>query len=117
MGFKFNIPEVPIVDLPSYHMFSDTQFDIIKKYIRDFEASFDADHEVGMLLTNFGQSVLMQVTQIGYEKSVMLVFKGYVNGNKATLLQHINQLNFLLTAIPKEEDKPKRPIGFIYPKE
>jgi hypothetical protein len=46
-----------------------------------------------------------------------LVFRGYVNGNEATLFQHNNQLSFLLAAIPKEENKPKGPIGFIYPEE
>jgi hypothetical protein len=50
---------------------------LIKQYVEDFEASLDTEHEVGVMLTNFGQSVLMQVTEIGYEKSVMLVFKGY----------------------------------------
>ncbi len=105
------------IDLPTHHIYSDAQFNIIKKYIRDFESSLDEYQEVGMLLTNFGQSVLMQVTQIGYEKSVMMVFRGYVNGNKATLLQHINQLSFLLTAISKDDDKPKRPIGFNIPTE
>lgn len=116
-NFKMPAMSIGNIDLPTHHMFSDTQFEIIKKYIVNFENSLDADHQVGMLLTNFGQSVLMQVTQIGFEKSVLMVFKGYVNGNEATLLQHINQLNFLLTAIPKDDDKPKHPIGFIYPME
>lgn len=116
---NLKMPEISIgdIDLPTHHMHSDTQFSIIKKYIRDFENSLDEDHEVGMLLTNFGHSVLMQVTQIGYEKSVMMVFRGYVNGNEATLLQHINQLSFLLTAIPRDEDKPKHSIGFVNPTE
>lgn len=104
-------------DLPTYHMYSDTQFNIIKKYIQDFESALDEEHEVGMMLTNFGQSVLMRVTQIGYEKSVMMVYKGFVNGNEATLLQHINQLSFMLTSIPKDNEKPKCSIGFIWPKE
>ena len=54
----------------------------------------------------------MNVTKIGYEKSVLMVFRGYVNGKEATLIQHINQLNFLLTSVDKEPDRPKRRIGF-----
>ena len=46
------------------------------------------------------------------EKSVLMIFKGYVNGNEATLIQHIHQLNFLLTAIKKEPEKERIPIGF-----
>lgn len=41
-----------------------------------------------------------------------MVFKGFVNGREATLIQHINQLNFMLTSIEKEPDRPKRKIGF-----
>ncbi len=99
-------------DLPTQHMWADTQYEIIKKYIRDFEANLDEEHEAAFQLTNFGQSILMNVTDITYEKSVLLVFKGFVNGQEATLIQHINQLNFLLMKVKKEPDKPKRRIGF-----
>ena len=54
----------------------------------------------------------MEVAAIGYEKSVLMVFTGLVNGRKATLIQHINQLNFLLTSVPKDPELPKRKIGF-----
>ena len=114
----FDIPTVTIPDIPALpiaYSYSDTQFDILKKYIEDFENSLDSEHEVGIMLTNFGQSVTMQVTQITYEKSVLMVFKGYVNGKFSTLIQHVSQLNFLLTSIEKEPDKPKRPIGFHAP--
>lgn len=113
---EYNLPEMP--DMPNWYMWSDTQFELIKKYIEEFEDSLDTEHEVGVMLTNFGQSVLMQVTEIGYEKSVMLVFKGYVNGKPSTLIQHISQLNFLLTSMDrKEPEKPKRKIGFRMPDE
>lgn len=116
---NFKMPDYSKVlenmDFPTQHMFSDTQFEIIKKYIQEFESTLDKEHTVGVMLTNFGQSVLMQVEEITYEKSVVLVFKGIVNGHKATLIQHINQLNFLLTAIPIEKETKKRPIGFAAP--
>ena len=107
------LPQFNIPDIPTQHMWSDTQYMIIKKYIEDFEASLDESHEVGMLLTNFGQSVLMSVTQIGFEKSVLMVFKGYVNEQEATLIQHINQLSFLLIKTPIHKERAKRKIGFI----
>ncbi len=60
---KFNLPDINIptveIDTPIQHMWADEQFEIIKKYIEEFEASLDTEHEVGMLLTNFGQSILM----------------------------------------------------------
>ncbi len=79
---------------PVAYSYSDTQFEIIKKYVIDFQKSLDAEHDIGVMLTNFGSTVLMEVTEIGYEESVLMVFKGYVDGRKATLIQHINQLNF-----------------------
>lgn len=100
-------------DVPTKYMWSDTQFEIIRDYIEEFEQSLDTEHEVGVMLTNFGQSILMQVTNITYKKSVLMVFKGYVNGREATLIQHINQLNFMLTSVEKEPDRPKRKIGFV----
>ncbi len=61
------------------------------------------------MLTNFGQSVLMQVTEVSYEESVVLIFRGgYVNGKMSTLIQHINQLNFLLTSMEKEPEKTEK---------
>ena len=99
-------------DSPIQHVWSDEQFRILRKYIQAFENSLDQEHEVGIMLTNFGQTITMQVTYITYEEPVLMVFKGYVNGQEATLIQHVNQLNFLLTSMKKEDDKPKRKIGF-----
>ncbi len=107
---NFNPSRLPTV--PATYSYSDTQFEIIKKYILEFQATLDDEHDIGVMLTNFGSTVLMQVTEIGYERSVLMVFKGYVNGRMATLIQHVSQLNFLLTTIPKEPDVPHRTIGF-----
>ena len=96
---------------------SETQFEILKRYIEDFQNSLDSEHEVGMLLTNFGQNVLLKVTYISYESPVLMIFKGYVNDKEATLVQHVNQLNFLLTSVDKEPDLPKRKIGFLIQEE
>lgn len=102
---------------PIVYSYSDTQFEILKDYIQKLEASLDDEHEVGLMLTNFGQSVTMSVTSIGYEESVILVFRGYVNGVMSTLIQHVSQLNFLLTAVPRSPEHPKMPIGFSPPEE
>ncbi len=121
---QFNFPNIPSlnieppsirdiqIDMPTQHMWADEQFEILKKYIRDFECSLDQEHEVGIMMTNFGQSILMSVTYISYEDPVLMIFKGFVNGREATLIQHINQLNFLLTSVEKEPGRTKRKIGF-----
>lgn len=115
---NFKVPELPRIEpAPIAYSYSDTQFEILSEYIKDFERSLDPNHEVGLMFTNFGQSVLMQVTEVSYEKSVLMVFKGYVNGQMSTLIQHVSQLNFLLTSVEKEPDKPKQAIGFVRPEE
>ena len=113
-SFNIQMPKIPYIntDTPIQHMWADEQYEILKRYIQEFEQSLDADHEVGIMMTNFGQSVLMIVTQVTYEDPVLMVFKGYVNGREATLIQHINQLNFMLTTVEKESERPKRRIGF-----
>lgn len=113
----FEIPQINIPPSPIAYSYSDTQFEIIKQYVESFQADLDPEHDVGLLLTHFGQTILMEVTEIGYEYSALMVFKGFVNGQFATLIQHISQLSFLLTAIPKEPDIPKRKIGFIVPQD
>lgn len=104
-------------DSPLQHIFVDEQFEILKRYIQKFERTLDPQHEVGIMMTNFGQSIIMQVKEITYEKPVLLIFKGFVNGKMSTLIQHMNQLNFLLTSIEKTDEKPKNPIGFTVPSE
>ena len=107
---QFTIPEAP--KIPSAYSYSDTQFEFLKEFIEEYESTLDSEHEVGLLLTNFGQSVLMQVTEIDYRMPVLMIFKGYVNGSKSTLIQHVNQLSFLLTSVSKDPERPKQKIGF-----
>lgn len=61
---------------------------------------------------SFGQNILLKVTYISYEFTSLMVFKGYVNDKETTLIQHTNQLNFLLTSVDKAPDRPKHKIGF-----
>ncbi len=114
---KFPKLETLKVDSPLQHMFVDEQFAFLKKYIQEYEKALDSEHEVGIMMTNFGQAAIMQVVEITYEKPVLLIFKGYVNGKMSTLIQHMNQLNFLLTSLDKVDEKPKQRIGFVAPKE
>ena len=110
---KFEPLEVAEVYRPQ--IWSKDQFEIIKRHIKSYEQTLDSEHEVGVMLTNYGETVLMQVVEISYEADVVLIFKGYVGGRMSTLIQHINQLNFLLTSVKKEPERPKRQIGFVSP--
>ena len=93
---------------------ADWKYEKIMEEIHDFEKDLDDNHEIALKLASFGSSVTMIVTDIGYQNPDMLYFYGYVNGKSAQLIQHINQLNFLITSVEREDkSKPARRIGFI----
>lgn len=105
-------------DSPSNHHLADYQRKIIIEEVRNFEKSLDDEHETALKLASFGQSITLSVTSIGYENPDILIFHGYVGDESSTLVQHITQLNFLLTAAEKRiPDEPPHRIGFEMPNE
>lgn len=92
----------PIIDVRNYSL-ADYQYELLCSYIKEFQEGLDDEHEVGLQLASFGQSITLEVTNIGYSNPSLIHFYGYCNGSKAHLIQHINQLNFLLISIPKSD--------------
>lgn len=104
--------KLPKLDTRNYQI-ADYQYELLCDYIKQFQDELDDKHEVGLQLASFGQSITLNVTDIGYSNPSIIDFYGYCNGNKAHLIQHINQLNFLLISVPKSDpEKPARRIGF-----
>lgn len=97
---------------------ADYAYEVIMDRIKEFEDELDDEHEIALKLASFGQSITLAVTDIGYSNPTTLVFYGYVGTQKATLVQNMNQLNFLLLAVKKADpEKPPRRIGFSQPTE
>lgn len=110
-------PRIELPEIRDYNL-ADYTYEVIMERIKEFESGLDCDHEVGLKLASFGQSITMAVTDIGYSNPSTLVFYGLVNGQNATLIQHMSQLNFLLFASKKSDpEKPARRIGFAPPGE
>ena len=98
--------------------FARVAFSNIMAQIDAFQENLDDDKEVAVLLASFGSSLLMTVTGIGFQNPELVYFYGYVDGKPSQLIQHITQINFLLTSVDKEDpEKPPRRIGFIAPSE
>lgn len=96
------------------YQLADYQYEVIMDAIKDFESELDDSLEVALHLAAFGQSIVMQVTSLGYSNPSLIHFYGYVNGSNSHLIQHVSQLSFLMTAVPKSDpDKPARRIGFV----
>lgn len=93
---------------------ADHQFEILMESIKEFENQLDDEHEVAIQLASFGQSIVMSVAAIGYSNPSLIHFYGYVSGQKAELIQHVSQINFLLLAVTRAEPNlPPRRIGFL----
>lgn len=104
--------EPPNIEVRNYQL-ADYQYELLRDYIKQFQDELDDNHEIALQLASFGQSIVLNVTHIGYSNPSIIDFYGYYNGNKAHLIQHINQLNFLLLSVPKADPKkPARRIGF-----
>lgn len=98
---------------PRNYQNADYQYEILISEIKAFEKNLDDEHEVAIKLASFGSSTIINVERIGYCNPSIIVFDGTIDGNKATLMQHISQINFLLLAVRKAEPElPPRRIGF-----
>jgi hypothetical protein len=82
--------------------------------IAHFDASLDADHEVGMCLVTFGQAITFHVEDVRYHNPNIIFFRGITpEGNRVQLIQHVSQISFLLMSMPKPNpNEPKRTFGF-----
>lgn len=71
--------------------------------------------DVAMMLVQFNQSFTILVKGIGYSGYNLVCFHGEDNNGKPIeLIQHVQQLNFLLTVVQNPEpEAPKRKIGFV----
>ena len=99
-------------DFLSDTSYADNQYEIICEEIEAFENKLDISHEVGLIIPN-NTSVPFIIESIGYHNPYLIMFYGYINNKPAQLIQHVNQINLSLIAVPKEKGKPKRKIGFL----
>ena len=83
---------------------------------REFQANLPDAEDVAMALVNFGQFTTLLVESIGNIGYNLVRFSGKdSNGKPMELIQHVSQIDFYLTVVPKETpETPKRKIGF-YP--
>ena len=89
-------------------------YQIILEEIKAFEQQLDDEHEVALMMTNFGVSLTLYIKEISYaDPSLIFYYVIDSNGNRCQLIQHINQINFLLKALKKLDPiNPPHRIGF-----
>jgi hypothetical protein len=80
-------------------------------YVQKFEEGLDSEHEVGMGFAGSEVGTL-HIKGMGFFSPDIITFYGLdQNGTKTQLVQHVSQLNVMLKAAPKLQDKAER-IGF-----
>lgn len=80
--------------------------------IRGFEKSLDDEHEVGAKLVTFGTPVTFHLHDVSYCAPDIINLSGKsAQGEELQLIQHVSQLNILLTAMKKLGEEPVR-LGF-----
>ena len=87
----------------------------LSDYMNEFDKSLNQEQEIGIKLVSFGQTIQFTVTNIGYNNPKLICFCGEMpDGSPVQLIQHVNQISFLLTAVPRKnlEETTKSPIGF-----
>lgn len=88
---------------------------ILEKQIKLFESKLNQNEDVMIMAASFGSTVIFYVHTIEFNNPNIIIFHGSdENGNDISLLQHCNQLNFLLQVGKREQpEQPKRQIGFV----
>ncbi len=125
-GISLSDVRIPIPENPSLkdHMneinkpyTSENIFFQLVQQIKRFEQDLDKEHEVGMQLVCFGQSIQFSVVRMGYMNPSIIWFDGVLsNESNVQLVQHVSQISFLLIAVRRPDpERPKAPIGFCRP--
>jgi hypothetical protein len=85
------------------------------KWINDFDSTLDQEHEVGVRLVSFGQTVVFHLDDMSYWNPSLISFQGTTeDGQPVELIQHVSQISILLMKLKRPDPtKPKRKIGFV----
>lgn len=112
--FQLNLPTF---DPPKIVHSAEAMFHQIAKQIAEFEEQLDENEDVGAILVSGPCNATFHIVGLEYRGRDLIVFRGINEHKKAIqLLQHVAQINVLLTALPKESEKANR-IGFMLLKE
>lgn len=118
---NFNMPTIPDMSnfKPAQVAIAESNYasefaKYILEQIIEFDSNLGEDLEVGLKLVNFGQTVTFPVRAIDFKNPSLIIFYGIAeDGSEIELIQHVSQISFLITSIPRENPQlPKQKIGF-----
>lgn len=88
---------------------------LLYQEIIEYQNSLSNEEDIAIQVVKFNESITLLVESIGYTGCNLVWFEGKDNnGNCLRLVQHVQQLNFLMmTVVIEEPESPKRRIGFV----
>lgn len=113
----FTQPSLPPLNIPVNPNLVSEFYKRLTEWVAKFDKELDQEHEVGVRLVSFGQTVTFHLDDMGYWNPSLISFSGVSpEGDPVELIQHVSQISILLMKMKrKDPEKPKRPIGFIQP--
>lgn len=86
----------------------------LQKWISDFDASLDNEHQVGVRIVSFGPNVTIRLKSFGFSNPSLVIFSGWLEtGEPVELIQHVTQISVLVIKMRRiDPSEPKKPIGF-----
>lgn len=85
----------------------------LSKLIEDFEKGLDKDEEVAARIVGLPGDGVMQIKDVGFWGPDFILFLGEnADGRPVRLIQHYAQINVLLDARKKPDERPAHRIGF-----
>lgn len=104
----------PLITMPVDQNLASEFHTRLINWIHDFDSELDHEHEVGVRLVSFGQTVNFHLKDIDHWNPSLISFSGNMeNGDPVELIQHVSQISILLIKMKREDPTlPKRPIGF-----
>jgi hypothetical protein len=85
----------------------------LSKLIEDFEKDLDKDEEVAARIVGLPGDGVMQIKDVGFWGPDLILFMGQnADGKEVRLIQHYTQINVLLDARKKPEEREAHRIGF-----
>lgn len=115
---NFNMPDISVLQKAANDSriseMAEGYYNRLVEMINEFDNELDNDHEVGMRLVNFGQTIQFHVVDLGFYNPGLIIFYGkQETGESIQLMQHISQISFLLMAVKRlNPAEPKKRIGF-----
>lgn len=86
---------------------------VIGQKIVEFQSTLSEVQDVVLQIIQFNNAVTLYVTGVYHLGMGLVVFQGLDSNNiPYEIVQHINQINVLMTAVPKPAEVPHRKIGF-----